>query len=91
MLVKKIICYGSALFISIGIFLTDYKEIKIQNYRKIYCDNLINMMLNIEEYSDDELAVFQAGDPNLVRDGVELMKKYKLGIFHYLEKDEIRD
>lgn len=83
---RKVSIIVCCCFIMVGIISTDYHEIKIQNYRKIYCDNLIHMMTNIDEYSDDELVVFQAGDPQLVRSGIDLMKKYKLGIFHHLDE-----
>jgi|GEM_PF-4126281 len=60
----------------------DIKEVHIASNRRIYCDNLITMMENIDNYSDDELGVFQAGNPQRVRNGVNIMKKYNLGIFN---------
>lgn len=73
-----------ALFFS-GIISTDVDEIKRAPYRKQYADNLIEIMLDIDNYSDEDLAVFQAQSPEQVRHGVELMKKYKLGVFYYDE------
>lgn len=39
-------------------------------------------MHNINDISDEQLSGFQS-NPNLVRNGVALMKKYKLGVFKY--------
>ena len=65
---------GSAVWI-------DISELKIANYRKTYCDNLIEMMFNIEEYSDEELNLFQATTPEMVRHGVRIMQEHELGVF----------
>lgn len=52
-------------------------------YRKSYMQNLQEIASNIDEYTDDELSGFQANDPSYVRNGVELLKKYKLSLFKY--------
>ena len=49
----------------------------------MYDDKLIEIMLNIDNYSDDDLAGFQAQSPQQVREGVEIMKQYHLGVFYY--------
>lgn len=74
------------VFITVGIVCANTHEVKIQNYRKAYDDVLITMMKDIDNYTDEELGVFQAGDPQLVRNGVEIMDKYDLGIFRYYDK-----
>ncbi len=69
----------------LGIASIDAKEMYIAHHRKDYCNELITMMQDLSSYSDEELGAFQANNPQQVRDGVEIMKKYKLGIFHYLD------
>lgn len=64
-----------------SVIFIDAKELMIAKYRKIYCDNLIEMMHNIESYSDEELAPFQATSPEMVRRGVKIMQKYELGVY----------
>ena len=61
--------------------MTDIAELKRAPYRKQYDDNLIQMMFQIEEYPDDELYLFQANSPEMVRSGIDIMKKYHLGVF----------
>lgn len=56
--------------------------------RKEYKNNLIDMMSNIEDYTDEELVGFQANDPDMVRNGIKLMKKYNLGVFKYSENTD---
>ena len=50
-------------------------------HRKIYNDSLAEMMTHLEDYSDDELAVFQANSPEYVRYSVEFFKENNLSIF----------
>jgi len=57
-------------------------EMSIAPYRKDYGDNLIKMMTNIEKTSEEDLASFQAGNSQLVVEGVHFLKKYQLGYFH---------
>ena len=45
------------------------------------------MMLNLDDYTDDELTPFQAQMPEQVRNGVMLMKKYRLGIFYNIDME----
>lgn len=63
-------------------------EYAFSSNRKEYMKNLIVMMKNIEDYTDEDLEVFQANDPVMVRNGIKLMKKYNLGIFKY-ENNEV--
>lgn len=81
---KYSIALGSImiLFFLVGIMKTDYEEVKRAPYRKQYDDNLIQIMLHIDDYTDDELNLFQANSPEMVRSGVDIMKKYHLGVFY---------
>lgn len=79
--ILKVFVLIASAFFAVGIISTDIREIRIAPYRKEYCDNLIEMMKDIDNYTDEELAPFQASSPEMVRDGVELMRKYKLGVF----------
>ncbi|MDO5156766.1 MAG: hypothetical protein Q4D51_12455 [Eubacteriales bacterium] len=58
------------------------EEKKISPYRRMLFDSLIQNMYQIEEVSDEELISFQADNPEQVRNTVELMKQYKLGVFY---------
>lgn len=75
--INNIIVGVIILLLSISAF----TEIRTAPYRKIYEQNLIDMLLNLENKTDDELVVFQAGKPDYVRHGALLMKKYHLGVF----------
>ena len=81
---KYSIVLGSTmvLFFLVGVLKADYEEVKRAPYRKQYDDNLIQIMMQIDDCSDDELNSFQANSPELVRSGVDIMKKYHLGIFY---------
>lgn len=59
-------------------------ETQMAPYRAIYNDNLAEMMVNLENYSDEELAVFQA-DPTAVRYCVEFFQENNLSIFCEIE------
>lgn len=82
-ILTNILSICAVVFIMIGIFSTNIKEMRMAPYRKIYDDNLIEIMLDIDNYSDDDLGGFQAQFPQQVRDGVEIMKEYHLGVFNY--------
>lgn len=69
------------MIITIFLLYTGLTEIKTGPYRKLYGDGLVKIMVDIENYEDSELTPFQATEEHMVRDGVELMKKYELGIF----------
>lgn len=64
-----------------GILISDYKEWKIAPYRKIYGENLIENIMDIDYISEEDFMAFQASESS-VRDGIEVMKKYELGIFY---------
>ena len=80
--IKAVICLISLFFVLFGIIYCDNQEKQISVHRKVYCNNLINKMYNLHDVSDEQLSDFQS-NPNLVRNGVVLMKKYKLGVFKY--------
>ncbi len=69
------------MVISAFICFCNFTELRIAPYRGAYKDNLFDVMQNIELYEDEDLSGFQANNPQLVRTGVELMKKYKLNVF----------
>ena len=64
----------------VGLLSSYSKEWKIAPYRKIYCENLVEGINNIDNLSGDDFAPYQS-DEQYVRKGVEIMKKYKLGIY----------
>ncbi|MDD3138292.1 MAG: hypothetical protein PHX08_04880 [Lachnospiraceae bacterium] len=74
-------------FILIGILANNRNEKSIAPYRKQYFNNMIEKMIKTETLSDNDLTDFQA-DPNDVREGINLMKKYKLGIFSNIKTSE---
>ena len=55
-------------------------EMKMGPNRKAYNQNMVELASNIDDVSDEELAVFQAPAQD-VRDGIAVMKKYKLSIW----------
>jgi hypothetical protein len=57
-------------------------ELKVAPYRRAYFKNAGTMLENLKGYTDQELSVFQANSPGLVRSGAEIMKKYSIGIFN---------
>ena len=66
---------GSVLFVNAV-------EWKKAPYRKVYFNNLVDKVMHVDELSDEELLPFQ-DDAVSVREGIKIMKKYKLGVFHY--------
>ena len=78
----------SILFVIVSLLTCSFGvETKIAKYRKAYQNNLVDMMVNIDDYFDSELSVFQANSPEQVRNGIQLMERYNLGIFKYLGRD----
>lgn len=61
------------------------EEMEMAPYRKIYNDNLAEMMTHLEDYTDDELGVFQANSPDFVRYCVEFFKENNLSFFYEAE------
>lgn len=85
---KKLVLTMPLLLLTVFLVYADCTEYKIATYRGYYKDNLLEMMENIDNYSDEDLALFQAKNPQLVRNGVELMRNYQLNIFDgRLERD----
>lgn len=80
---KHILSMCIILFISANLIIVEHTERKMAVYRKAYMQNLQEIAYNIEDYSDEELAGFQANQPEYVRSGIEKLKKYKLSIFKY--------
>ena len=72
------------IIIAIGISLTNLKEQEISIYRCSYFRDLITKMINIDTLPDEELKQFQANSTEMVRKGVDIMKKYRLGVFNNL-------
>ena len=73
-------------FMAICFMYTDYTELKIAPYRGHGKEALFPVIINIDEYGDDDLIGLQQGDINMVRTGVALMKKYSLNVFHDNER-----
>ena len=61
-------------------------EHRMSPYRRMYYENLIQQMYTLDQLPDEELANFQ-DQPANIRDAVEYMKKYHLGVFYY-NRDE---
>ena len=79
---RKSICCCMLIFIIISIGCSCLKEYNTAIYRKAYADNLIKNMTKIEELDSSEIALYQANYDELVINGVKIMKKYNLGVFH---------
>ena len=62
-------------------------EFKLSPYRRANYDALIETMHHIDSKEDDELVGFQATTPEQVRNTVEYMKMYRLGVFANLPPD----
>ena len=75
--VTNVICIAS---ITSAILFANNIEWKIAPYRKAYNDNIIYYAENIDEATDDELAIFQA-PPEDVRELVQFMKENHLCIW----------
>lgn len=69
-----------ALFFMGGLAISAISEMRIAPYRGAYNENIKEIMLNVDEYSDDELAVTQ-GEASDVRESVTFLKRYNLSIF----------
>jgi len=70
----------SVSLIIIGLITTIYFESKIGPYRGKLFEICKNILLKIDYTSDDELSIFQDAYGS-VRIGVDILKKYNLGIF----------
>lgn len=83
---KQIVLYAISAAIILLIGYADFIEFHIAPYRGWGKDQMLQMLDAIDSYSDDELTVFQAGNPDLVRTGIALMEKYSLNYFRYPRK-----
>lgn len=80
--VFKALLLSSIILMVVGILNSDYTEWNIAPYRKVYGQNLVKNMLEVERLTSDDFAAFQS-EEEIVRNGIEIMKKYDLGIFYY--------
>lgn len=69
-----------SLLLASTLFISAIAEWKIAPYRKLYNDGIKEIMLNIDNYADDELGSTQ-GSPEDVRYCINFFKKYNLSIF----------
>ena len=69
-----------ALFFVGGLTISAISEMRIAPYRGAYNESIKEIMLNIDERSDEELAVTQ-GEASDVRVSVAFLKRYNLSIF----------
>ena len=60
----------------------DKEEIKVGRYRKSYNDSIVELALDVDNATDEELGIFQASADD-VREGISAMKDYKLNVFGY--------
>ena len=63
-----------------GILISVYQQWEIAPYRKMYGENLIQGIYHIEELSEDDFQAYQAEKEQVIN-AVQIMEKYKLGIF----------
>lgn len=78
--VKLSVCFAGVLFILHQFDISNETEMATAPYRKIYQENLIEKMESGKELSDGDIAMFQS-ERKYVEEGIEIMKKYKLGVF----------
>lgn len=78
----KTILISCVIFICLGILNSDYKEWKIAPYRKIYGQNLVQSIFEVDTLEEKDFVAFQA-EEDVVRSGIDIMKKYDLGVFYY--------
>lgn len=75
------LCWMPIIMLTMVITYSDVIEFRLAPYRGYYKEQLVKIEENISEYEDDKLSAFQAGSPELVRQGVALMEKYSLNVF----------
>lgn len=80
--ITKIISSIGLCIVFILLIVSYKEEINISKYRGSYKDELINLIKETEltQIEDEKLESFQSS-PELVREGIKKMKKYKLNIF----------
>lgn len=69
------------IFISISYIYCDYQVYIQRESKGMYKENIAFMCTQIDQYTDEELIVMQANDPEIVRNVCALMKKYNLNVF----------
>ena len=74
-------------FIISGMILSQMTEFRLSPFRRLTYDTMIEYIYDIDNKEDEDLSVFQANTPSQVRNTIESMKKYRLGIFYYLPAD----
>ena len=74
-------------FILGGQVISNIHEWRTSPYRKIAFEKMRSIAANSENYSNDDLMIFQY-EPQQVRVGIEIMKKYKLNVFSDYKTDE---
>lgn len=75
--IVSVIILGTMIY---GIYTANLEELAIAPYRKEYNQAMVNMALDIDNVSDEDLAIFQA-PAEQVRDCVKVMKKYHLSLW----------
>ena len=78
---RALACAAIALCMTALVLHADRTELRIGPYRKAYNQQMIQLALDIDDASDEELAIFQAPAEN-VRSGIATMKKYRLGLWN---------
>lgn len=85
---KTTLCYVLILIPTVCVIYSNRSELRVAKFRREYRVNILNTMLNIEDASDEELSTFQVASPDVARNAVSNMKKYKLGVFKYTANNE---
>ena len=83
-MVKTVACICGLVLIMGSIGYSYKVEKGIAPFRKVYQENLIELMKSGEELTDEQCANFQA-DTHLVNQGIAIMRKYNLGVFREKE------
>lgn len=77
---KRIISIIVVVSVSGALLYSNFNELKIAPYRKEYNLKMEQILLDIDNVSDEDLVIFQA-PAEQVRAGAAVMKKYKLGVY----------
>ncbi len=78
---KKYIALLLLLIILFGQLATNILEWRIASYRKANFDKLRVMALDIDQYDNNEIKMFQY-DNDLVKEGIGILKKHNLNVFY---------
>jgi hypothetical protein len=76
----RVVFFFPPLLIFFGVLLTAIVEWHIQPYRKAYSANLHDIAVRVDTATPEELAKFEER-PDLVRDSLRLLRKYKLNAY----------